>query len=74
MEGILKCGQLQRLGLTTKVGGYLAIGRKVVERLDFNTYDDMLARYTELLQECKNCFDNYVVGKYNIHAFTIIAT
>ena len=43
--------------------------KKVVERLDFNTYDDMLARYTELLQECKNCFDNYVVGKYNIHAF-----
>ena len=25
---ILKCGQLQRLGLTTKVGGYLAIGPK----------------------------------------------
>ena len=25
-----------KIRLTTKVGGYLAIGEKVVERLDFN--------------------------------------
>ena len=42
---------------------------KVIETLNFNTYEEMLEKYTKLLQDCKDCFDNYVVGKHNIYAF-----
>ena len=42
---------------------------KVVERFNFNSYEDMLKQYRQLLCKCKECFDNYLVGKYNIYTF-----
>ena len=42
---------------------------RVIETLNFNTYEEMLEKYTKLLQDFKDCFDNYVVGKHNIYAF-----
>ncbi|MDW8798856.1 regulatory protein MsaA [Staphylococcus pseudoxylosus] len=41
----------------------------IVEQYDFETYDEMLNFYTSLILKNKNSFDNYLVGKYNIHAF-----
>lgn len=41
----------------------------IVEQYDFETYDEMLNFYTSLILKSKNSFDNYLVGKYNIHAF-----
>ena len=46
---------------------------KIVEQSEFTTYDQMLDYYINVLNHSKKCYDNYVVGKYNIHAFTTIA-
>jgi len=41
----------------------------IVEQYDFETYDEMLNFYTSLILKSKNSFDNYLVGKHNIHGF-----
>ncbi|AID01345.1 DUF1033 family protein [Staphylococcus xylosus] len=41
----------------------------IVEQYDFETYDEMLNFYKSLILKSKNSFDNYLVGKHNIHAF-----
>ncbi|HLR18339.1 MAG TPA: regulatory protein MsaA [Staphylococcus sp.] len=41
----------------------------IVEQYDFETYNEMLKQYQSIILNCKKDFDNYLVGKYNIHAF-----
>ncbi|MBE5662717.1 DUF1033 family protein, partial [Staphylococcus sp. SS21] len=41
----------------------------IVEQYEYQTFDDMLAHYQQLINHCKVKFDNYVTGKYNIYAF-----
>jgi hypothetical protein len=41
----------------------------IVERDDFETYDEMINKYQHTIRKCKEDYDNYLIGKYNIHAF-----
>ncbi|MDW3869108.1 regulatory protein MsaA [Staphylococcus saprophyticus] len=42
---------------------------QIVEQHNFETYDAMMAFYNALILKSKRHYDNYLVGKYNIHAF-----
>ncbi|MCE5006147.1 regulatory protein MsaA [Staphylococcus equorum] len=41
----------------------------IVEQRNFETYNEMLSQYQSIILKCKKDYDNYLVGKYNIHAF-----
>ena len=41
----------------------------IIEQHDFNTYEEMMTCYKSLLNKSKIDYDNYLVGKHNIHAF-----
>lgn len=41
----------------------------IIERDDFESYAEMLTKYQHKIRECKEAYDNYLIGKYNIHAF-----
>ncbi|MCG1770203.1 regulatory protein MsaA [Staphylococcus epidermidis] len=43
--------------------------QKIVEQSEFTTYEQMMEYYINVLNHSKKRYDNYVVGKYNIHAF-----
>ncbi|WP_436853833.1 regulatory protein MsaA [Staphylococcus caeli] len=42
---------------------------QIIKQYDFENYDDMLSYYRNLIIKSKKDYDNYLVGKYNIHAF-----
>ncbi|AMG60721.1 DUF1033 family protein [Staphylococcus lugdunensis] len=42
---------------------------KIVKQNSFSTYTEMLDAYKALIKQSKKDYDNYVVGKFNIHAF-----
>ncbi|MBE7356322.1 regulatory protein MsaA [Staphylococcus haemolyticus] len=42
---------------------------KIIEQYQFTSYDEMLNYYKNIISKSKDYYDNYVVGKYNIHAF-----
>ncbi|MFG6169164.1 regulatory protein MsaA, partial [Staphylococcus aureus] len=41
----------------------------IVEKYQYQDFDDMFKHYQQLINKCKVQFDNYVTGKYNIYAF-----
>ena len=41
----------------------------IIERYNYETYAEMLNAYRKMIAKAKAYYDNYIVGKYNIHAF-----
>lgn len=41
----------------------------IVEQYHFDNYEEMLSYYQSIIGNSKQFYDNYLVGKYNIHAF-----
>lgn len=41
----------------------------IVEQYHFENYEKMLNYYQSIIENSKKHYDNFLVGKYNIHAF-----
>lgn len=41
----------------------------IIEEYHFSNFTDMMMKYSCMIHQCRCAFDNYRVGKYNIHAF-----
>lgn len=41
----------------------------IVEQYHFENYEKMLNYYQSIIENSKRHYDNFLVGKYNIHAF-----
>ncbi|MDK7752069.1 regulatory protein MsaA [Staphylococcus ureilyticus] len=41
----------------------------IVEQYHFENYEKMLNYYQSIIENSKKYYDNFLVGKYNIHAF-----
>ncbi|WP_251942966.1 regulatory protein MsaA [Staphylococcus sp. Marseille-Q5304] len=42
---------------------------QIIEYYNFETYNEMINKYIELIELSKDKYDNHLVGKHNIHAF-----
>ena len=69
MEGVFNNVDSYQNEPIMRDGGYSVTGQNIVEKYQYQDFDDMFKHYQQLINQCKVQFDNYVTGKYNIYAF-----